>query len=518
MLLCPQSGTNSAYAKEYLDDKKLIEVTSDTNAEKAAKVPTKSESAEDAEVDKEYEAYKQKLMEKLGSQRAYIETRLGDLRSDLKNVRGDFRSTSGQIREYENKLEPLKDEIISLKKQVEMINTELGHTRIKIEHAIRQIYKKQDVITGLLSEIESEALKLKDHREKLKQYATLLYQEEQQFLSVSSREPSILKMLVADQSLSNSFLQMSYVRSISKQIEETMYEYEIIKQNLLEKEELVDKHRRKLINLNNFLVREKRNLAVQAESKTELLAITKGEEERYQELLETAREEHKEAAEEIEKLKGNIGIFERKFAEYKLHEENIDSFAHKLRNDPMMHTVLETEYEQFFESDDSSELRWPIQPTRGISAQFMDANYPFKKQIGNHKGIDVPAPQGTVIHSPRTAVVGKIKAPTSESYAYVVLVHGNNIMTVYGHVSEVFVEEGQLVQEGDIIALTGGAVGSHGAGWATTGPHLHFEVYKNGRHINPLELLPWSEIDLKYIPKELKEARVQERSSSDEQA
>jgi murein DD-endopeptidase MepM/ murein hydrolase activator NlpD len=52
------------------------------------------------------------------------------------------------------------------------------------------------------------------------------------------------------------------------------------------------------------------------------------------------------------------------------------------------------------------------------------------------------------------------------------------------------VPPGTLVKKGDIIARSGGTPGTWGAGQMTTGAHLHFEMFKDGQHINPRRLLP----------------------------
>ena len=57
--------------------------------------------------------------------------------------------------------------------------------------------------------------------------------------------------------------------------------------------------------------------------------------------------------------------------------------------------------------------------------------------------------------------------------------HGGGIVTLYGHASKLLVSKGQVVKQGQVIAL----VGSTGR---STGPHLHFEVRKNGQYIDPM--------------------------------
>ncbi|MFM7424253.1 MAG: murein hydrolase activator EnvC family protein [Elainella sp.] len=98
-----------------------------------------------------------------------------------------------------------------------------------------------------------------------------------------------------------------------------------------------------------------------------------------------------------------------------------------------------------------------------------------------HSGLDFGADYGTPI---RAAAPGKVLfAGWYGGYGQtVILDHGNNITTLYGHTSEIYVQEGQRVQRGTPIA----AVGSTGL---STGPHLHFEVRVAGSPVDPQEYL-----------------------------
>ncbi|MFQ3615171.1 MAG: peptidoglycan DD-metalloendopeptidase family protein [Cyanobacteriota bacterium] len=98
-----------------------------------------------------------------------------------------------------------------------------------------------------------------------------------------------------------------------------------------------------------------------------------------------------------------------------------------------------------------------------------------------HAGIDFGAPTGTPIRAANNGVV--IYSGWYGGYGRSVIVdHGNGITTLYAHASRVYVSEGQAVSRGEAIA----AVGSTGF---STGPHLHFEVRKNGEPVDPLNYL-----------------------------
>jgi len=119
---------------------------------------------------------------------------------------------------------------------------------------------------------------------------------------------------------------------------------------------------------------------------------------------------------------------------------------------------------------------WPI---RGrISSRFGFRWSPWR---GFHTGVDIQASYGTPIKVTADGVVAY--AGWRQGYGKAVIIdHGNNFSTWYGHASAFTVRVGERVRRGDIIAY----VGSTGY---STGPHLHYEVRKNDGPINPVAFL-----------------------------
>lgn len=98
-----------------------------------------------------------------------------------------------------------------------------------------------------------------------------------------------------------------------------------------------------------------------------------------------------------------------------------------------------------------------------------------------HTGIDIASPYGRPIRSSDEGEV--IYSGWWDGYGKAVVIdHGRGYTTVYGHMSRFYVAAGQIVEQGQVIGL----VGSTGF---STGPHLHFEIRKDGRPVNPLNYL-----------------------------
>ena len=129
-------------------------------------------------------------------------------------------------------------------------------------------------------------------------------------------------------------------------------------------------------------------------------------------------------------------------------------------------------------------LASPMEFSR-VTSGFKMRFHPILQKWRAHLGVDYAAPTGTPV---RTVGDGVVEfAGVQNGFGNVVFVkHRNNHVTVYAHLSRVFVKRGQSIGQGQTV----GAVGS--TGWAT-GPHLHFEFRVNGQHQDPMTIARQSE-------------------------
>ncbi len=126
-------------------------------------------------------------------------------------------------------------------------------------------------------------------------------------------------------------------------------------------------------------------------------------------------------------------------------------------------------------------MKTPINGAR-LSSHFGKRRHPISGYTRLHKGTDFAAPTGTPVYAAGHGVVER--ASRYGGYGnYVRIRHANNYKTAYAHLSRYGrgIRSGKRVRQGDII----GYVGSTGA---STGPHLHYEVHKNGKAVNAMRL------------------------------
>ena len=131
-----------------------------------------------------------------------------------------------------------------------------------------------------------------------------------------------------------------------------------------------------------------------------------------------------------------------------------------------------------------------LMPTKGwlTSAFARERQHPILHLARPHEGIDVTAPMNAEIEAPAAGIVTQVS--WVEGYGNMLTIdHGYGLVTRYAHCSKILVARGARVKRGQKVAQ----VGSTGL---STGPHLHYEVWVNGRPVNPMKyVLPDAIVD-----------------------
>ena len=127
----------------------------------------------------------------------------------------------------------------------------------------------------------------------------------------------------------------------------------------------------------------------------------------------------------------------------------------------------------------TGQLGWPA--SGEITSPYGYRVHPIWGTTIYHSGIDIGVDEGTPVHAADGGVV--VWSGWMGGYGYAVVIdHGNGLSTLYGHNSELAVDEGQSVAKGQVISYAGSTGNS-------TGPHVHFEVRVNGDPVDPMGYL-----------------------------
>jgi murein DD-endopeptidase MepM/ murein hydrolase activator NlpD len=119
--------------------------------------------------------------------------------------------------------------------------------------------------------------------------------------------------------------------------------------------------------------------------------------------------------------------------------------------------------------------RWPVRGS--VNSEFGRRASPWTQSVEFHSGLDIKAQIGTPVHAPAAGTV-VVAGPAHEYGTAVMLDHGQDIKTLYGHLSKVSVRPGEKVERGTLLAYSGNTGRS-------SGPHLHYEIFVKGQPVNP---------------------------------
>ena len=125
--------------------------------------------------------------------------------------------------------------------------------------------------------------------------------------------------------------------------------------------------------------------------------------------------------------------------------------------------------------------RYPIENSPEISSPYGYRKDPFTNRRAFHHGVDIAVPSNTDVLSSASGTIIKT-AYDRVGGNYIIIDHNNKYKTYYGHLSRILLKKGELVKKGQVIGKSGNTGRS-------TGPHIHYQVYSDGKSLNPLSLI-----------------------------
>jgi len=377
--------------------------------------------------------------------------KIEDIKKQIETQQQEMKELEEQKQLYQEKIEIKRDEAVTLKNQIYFLSNQALKRESEIQEKEKEIARTNLSIKNIQLRVLEKKQEIGRLKENLKEFLQTINQYDQK---------NYLEIIFLNDSISNILSHLRYLNTIQSELTHSLQRIDLIKEGLEIQEKDLRLQLQELIGLESELKDKKTKLASEQQTKQTILKETQGAEWKFQALLAEVVKERKEIENEIVNLERDVRI--------KLSQEK-------------------EQKAELMEKEGIIVFSWPV-PLQGITCEFHDPDYPYRNWIGEHSGIDLRAPQGTAIRAPASGYVARAKN-AGLGYSYIMIIHNESFSTVYGHVSEIFVEEDEYVKRGSIIGRTGGLPGTSGAGRFSTGPHLHFEVRLDGIPINPKDYL-----------------------------
>ena len=370
-----------------------------------------------------------------------------ELREELQNKRETLKAAEDKIQRFQEEIQLKKKEARTLADQIELLDQNIEQVTLTVTRTQAEIEEVGVEIEAVNEEISQREAEIKIQKARLADYVRSMHELDQQ---------STVTVFLKYETFSDAVQEVNTFGELQKRGQQTLTTIQSLRAELMTKQRELEDFRQTLESLKHRQELERTTLKAQQESKDRILQLTNQQEAEYQRLLKDAQATHEQSKADISRLDEMI--------REELRKQGVGNLP------------------------SVGAMDWPIQPTFGVSCEFHCAGYPYAYLIGPHAGMDIPSYVGTPIKAVADGYVARTHDSGGPGYSYIMLIHGDKVTTVYGHVSGFAVNEGQLITRGTTIGYTGGAPGMRGAG-LSSGPHLHFEVRVNGSNVNPRNYL-----------------------------
>lgn len=336
-----------------------------------------------------------------------------------------------QLLESKLKLKQTKEEEQAVLGRLAVINKQLKQTKNSLYFAQKNIRDNETQIGVLSSELRETEQELAQNEKSLESRLREVFK---------SSGLNYLELLISSRSMSDFTNRFYFFRKIID------YDSELIQKIRADVKRA--KQKRALL---QYKTREIRGLAKEISERKEEISAQADEKEKIYQTLQQRRKEYEARIAELEKSSKELEVLILKKVAARTGGRVLGS----------------------------GQLAWPLQGR--LTSRFGYRRHPFWGGRHFHTGIDIADKFGSPI---KVADAGEvIFSGWWDGYGKAIVVdHGRKTTTVYAHLSRIYKQVGAVVAKGQVIGL----VGSTGY---STGPHLHFEVRKNGKPIDPLQYL-----------------------------
>ena len=361
-----------------------------------------------------------------------------ELNAEIESRKSNIDQLNRQIDLYQAKISEAQAKEVTLRNELDLLTNRIAKTELDIASTEAEIDLANAELAVLDTQIHQLEIDLETQRSLIKD---VLYEIQIQDADLA------LHLVFGSDSFSELFDDLQRLETVSSELEGAVESSKEVRLSMMDQFDQQEVKKERLEELQDAFMKQQRLLEEEVGAHAGLIVATQESEVEFQRLLADSHNEQNAIEQQIAFLQSEI--------EGRLREQDEDDGSPGV-------------------------LSWPFDPPWGLSATFHDPTYPFR-HLFEHSGIDLPASVGMPIGSAGPGYVAWTRQ--GRMYGnYVMIIHSGGLATLYAHMHTIDVVADQYVGRGERI----GTVGNTGF---STGPHLHFEVRKNGIPTNPMNYL-----------------------------
>ncbi|WP_294341291.1 murein hydrolase activator EnvC [uncultured Clostridium sp.] len=408
-------------------------------------------------------------------------TSVNDLKNKKSSIENVLEDKKGEINEKRNKIKDTEKELSDTEKELSNLDNSLNEIKNKISSINTEMKNLENEMNDLEEEIRENHEKIEENYEVMSEIIRIDYEQQ---------VGGYLNLLLGAKNFQNFLMRFEIISNLIKSGDKAVEEIKVLQNQLETKEKALAEKKSDLNNKRIEVEKEEENL-------TALLEKKQGEVTAYIASRQALENEVKLTESEIRELEVRSNAIEDEIKNI-IASNNSNSNNNSTNNNNNNNNSNSGGNNNSSNNSNNSGNNnsnsgnnggvsntgfiWPLPGYSYISSYHGYRIDPITGKPGAyHKGIDIPAPEGTPVVAAKAGKV--IISRFDSSYGYFVVIdHGDGLSTLYAHNSQLVASVGQTVAQGQVISK----VGTTGS---STGNHLHFEVKVNGTAVDPMGYL-----------------------------
>lgn len=371
---------------------------------------------------------------------------------------GKWNVFASEISDAQNKKSTLEKK----KEETENMLASLEKKKNNILEYIEELDKQLNSIEQSIDELNDKIATTEINLTKTKEELKVAQQEEkEQYEAMKTRiqymyvngNTEYIQIVLSSESIADFLNRSEYVKQISEYDKNMLERFQEVKEQVEKKKKSIEADLNSLNEMNDEMTYKKQTVE-------KLVKDKKAEVNKYNQNINKSQAAVDAYAKAIQEQENEIErLFEEQRRKIAAQEGGSYSIA----------------------SVSKSGYVWPVPSSKRITCNFGPRKAPTAGASTYHKGIDIGVPTGSPIVATKAGTVCISSYSSSAGY-YVMINHGNGVMSYYMHNSRLLVNVGEKVSAGQTIALAGST-------GISTGPHLHFAITVNGSYVNPRQFV-----------------------------